>query len=513
MQERLKREFTNRAAIAAMGWWPVLALLFFVACSGPRSAYNPSRKIPAEELRQDFDLMRHLLETYHPSLYWYTPKDSMDLCFEQYRAAITDSMTDTQFGFRIIAPVTTRIRCGHTSFSYSKKHNRFFEDVRIPSFPLFLKIWGDTMIVTSNLDRRDSLLTRGTQVTAINGMDARKLADTLFHYMPTDGYSDNVNQIRLSSAFPYYYRNIMGLQKAYPVSYLDSTGRERYAMLPLFVPKRDTTRHEKGREKAPREKRPDRKERLEFFRSLSIDTARNAAVMSVSTFDDGGNLRSFYKKSFRKIREMGISNLVIDIRNNGGGKVNHYTQLAQYIRNTPFKVADSAYSVRRSFGADGKYFSSRFFNGLGLFFFTSKRKDSLYHFRYWEDHAFKPKKNNHFDGKVWVLVSGPTFSAATLFCHTVHDQENVRLLGEETGGGHHGNNGLMIPNVTLPHTGIRVRMPLFRIVQYNHPPKDGRGVIPDIIVPPSADAVRKGIDRKMQTVLSIIETEGRSKSN
>jgi hypothetical protein len=511
MQERLNRMNRGRVAAWSMWWVPLLACLFLSACSASHSGYNPSHKIPPEELRADFDLMRRLMEKFHPSLYWYTPRDSMDACFEQYRAAITDSMTDQQFGFRIIAPVTTRIRCGHTSFAFSKAHNRFYRDVRIPSFPLFLKIWGDTMIVTSNLNRHDSLVARGTQVTSINGMDARRLADTLFRFMPTDGYADNVNYIRLSSAFPYYHRNILGLQKAYPVDVIDSTGMERHLLLPLFVPQRDTTQGE--RRKKPTGKKPDRKERLEFFRSLAIDTARNAAVMSVSTFDDGGNLRSFYKKSFRKIREMGIGNLVIDIRNNGGGKVNHSTQLAQYIRNSPFKVADSAYAARGSFGSDGKYFSARLFDGLGLTFFTSKRKDGQYHFRYWENHVFKPKTKNHFDGKVWVLVSGPTFSAATLFCHTVHDQDNVRLLGEETGGGHHGNNGLMIPDIKLPNTGIRVRMPLFRIVQYKHPPKDGRGVIPDVIVPPGADAVRKGIDRKMKTVLDIIEQEGKPKGN
>ena len=227
--------------------------------------------------------------------------------------------------------------------------------------------------------------------------------------------------------------------------------------------------------------------------------------MTVNSFDDGGHLRSFFRQSFETIHELGLSNLVLDIRNNGGGKVNHYTQLARYIRRTPFKVADSAYTRQRSFSGDGRYFSSNFFNGLGITFFCSRRADGNLHFRYWEDHVFKPQGKHHFNGKVYVLVSGPTFSAATLFCHTVHDQENVTVLGEETGGGHHGNNGLMIPDITLPHTGIRVRMPLFRIVQYNHPPKDGRGVIPDITVQPSAEGVRKAQDRKMMTVLSIID--------
>jgi C-terminal processing protease CtpA/Prc len=252
---------------------------------------------------------------------------------------------------------------------------------------------------------------------------------------------------------------------------------------------------------APRKSRNDKRT---TYRSMEIDSHNNLAVMYISSFDDGSRLKSFYRKSFRKIKKEKIPNLVIDIRNNGGGKVNHYTQLARYIRHTPFKVADTAYAIRRHFGTYGKYFQQRSINSLGLKVFTSPDTLNRYHFRYWENHAFKPKRQNHFTGQVYVLISGPTFSASTLFCNTVAGQKNVILVGEETGGGHYGNNGLMIPYITLPNTRMRVSVPLFRIVQYNHSEKNGRGVQPDIVVPPAAEAVRNGIDLKMEKVRELI---------
>ena len=105
-----------------------------------------------------------------------------------------------------------------------------------------------------------------------------------------------------------------------------------------------------------------------------------------------------------------------------------------------------------------------------------------------------------------MLINGPTFSASTLFCNVVKGQSNVTLVGEETGGGWHGNNGIMIPDIVLPHTKLRVRLPVFKLVQYNHIPKDGRGVQPDIFIPPIADAVKKGIDRKMEIVKAMIKS-------
>ena len=62
-------------------------------------------------------------------------------------------------------------------------------------------------------------------------------------------------------------------------------------------------------------------------------------------------------------------------------------------------------------------------------FFTRRKPDGYYHFRYFEKHWFKPKKKNHFDGKVYILTGGNSFSATTLFASSLRKQENVIVLG------------------------------------------------------------------------------------
>jgi hypothetical protein len=474
-------------------------------CAAKMHGYTPLKKFAPEKLQEDYDYLRDVMEKFHPSLYWYTPKDSMDLFFETYRSALTDSMTEQQFGFKILAPLTTHVRCGHTSFSFSKSFTRFFKGVQLPSFPLTMKIWGDTMIVTNNLNRKDSILKRGTQISSINGIGPRQLASTMFRFMPTDGYSQNINYIRLSGAFPYYHRNIFGLSKNYTVGYIDSLSNEKKIQIPFYNPQADSSRRPIKGEK-PKTKPPKRtkKEKLEEFRSLEIDREKSTAVIDLLSFDNGYGLKKFYRKSFKKIRKDSLKNLVIDIRSNGGGKVDNYTQLARYIKKESFKVADSAFSTRKNFGKYSSQFQNSFVNSLAMLLFTSRREDARHHFRYWENHVFKPLKKNHFNGNVYVIIGGPTFSASSLFCNTIQGQQNVTLVGEETGGGSYGNSGLLIPHVTLPNTGIRVRIPLFRVVQYNHGPKTGRGVMPDVYVPPMAYAVRQGLDLKMQKVKELI---------
>jgi hypothetical protein len=474
-------------------------------CSASSRGYSPARKFSAEALREDYDLLQDILQKFHPSLYWYTPKDSMDRVFTTYRNAIRDSMTEQQFGFGILAPVTTTIRCGHTSFSFSKQYSNFFRGLPLPSFPLFMKIWGDTMVVLENRNRRDSAFRRGTRITSINGMNAAGLTRTMFQYMPTDGYAENINYIRLSAAFPYYHRNIFGLSRVYRVGYLDSVNHEQVRLVPMYEPMPDTAAGKKTEApKRPKPKKPSRSERLRESRSMVVDTAANTALMEIQSFDNGFGLKKFYRQSFRRLRKESVDNLVIDIRNNGGGKVDNYTALARYLRDKPFKVADTAFTLRKHFRGYGRYFQSNEVNWLAMQLFTSGKKDGVHHFRYWENHVFRPRRKNRYGGSIYLVISGPTFSASSLFCNTMKGQANVTLVGEETGGGAYGNNGLLIPQVTLPHTGIRVRVPLFRLVQYQHPPKNGQGVQPDVLVTPTVEAVTKGTDLKMEKVRSLI---------
>lgn len=484
----------------------LITLLLLTGCAASKS-YNPNRKYTKTELQQDYSLLRNILEKKHPAIYWYTPKDSMDFYFDSLYNKITDSMTELQFGWKILAPLTNKLHCGHTSFGMSKGWNKFIRDKRTPSFPLFLKIWGDTMVVTGDLNRKDSVIKRGMLLTSINGLRNQQLVQRMFQYLPLDGYSENVNYIRISSNFPYYHRNIFGLYKTYNVGYIDSTGKEKIARLPMFNPVPDSPAKRPGIKRVQQiSRREAKKETRESYRSLETDTSSKTATLFLNTFSngDGRHLRPFLRRSFRKMKKQGTKHLVIDLRSNGGGDVSLYVKLTRYIRNTRFKVADSSYAVSKNLAPYTRYIRHGFFTNIGLLFVTKKRSDDKYHFGYWERHFYKPKKGNHFNGNVYVLTNGPTFSASTLFCNAVKGQRNVTLVGEETGGGWHGNSGILIPDITLPITKLRVRLPLFKLVQYNHVPKDGRGVMPDILIPPTVEGVRQNTDRKMEVVKALI---------
>ncbi len=479
----------------------ITIVTLFCSCAASNKNYNPAKKYSAATLQKDYSLLRNILEDKHPSMYWYMPKEKMDAYFDKYYGDIKDSMTEQQFAWHILAPLIQKIHCGHTSVGMSKAYGKWVRGKSIPAFPLYMKIWNDTMAVTANLNyKTDSIFKRGTLVTSVNGIPNKLLIKYMLEFLPEDGYAENVNYIRLSANFPYYHRNVFGLNKIYSVGYLDSTGQEQKVNVPLFVPTKDSLRKDSVIRKERKEEPKENK--LLRFRSLQIGSGKKFALLTVNTFSDG-HLRSFFRRSFRQLRKEKIDNLIVDVRSNGGGRVGLSTLLTKYLSRKQFRIADTLFTPDRGLGRYAKYIRGGVLNNIEMFFISRKNKDGNYHIRRLEKHFYKPK-GKAYTGNEYILTNGPTFSAAALFCSAMKGQDSVTLVGEETGGGWYGNDGIMIPDIILPHTKVRVRLPLYRLVQANHPAVKGTGIPPDVYIGTNYDALINGYDKKLSEVIRMI---------
>jgi C-terminal processing protease CtpA/Prc len=272
-------------------------------------------------------------------------------------------------------------------------------------------------------------------------------------------------------------------------------------MVPVFDPALKDTAKQVARIKPPKE---GTRSHLPFgARFVQIDTSLSSAYMTVHTFARGNKLRPFFRQVFRELKRRNIQHLVVDVRTNGGGDAGISTLLTRYLADKKFKLADSLYAVRRS-SRYHKYISWQPFYWSLMQFVTHKKRDGLYHFGYFERHYFHPKKRHHFNGDIYLVTGGNSFSATTLFVKALQGQNNVKVIGEETGGGAYGNSAWMIPDVTLPNTRVRFRLPKFRLVMDKNLVKDGRGIMPDIQVAPTRETIRRGIDPKAAVIRRLI---------
>jgi hypothetical protein len=480
----------------------ICCLFFGVSTMAQKKLANAPKIAPAK-LLQDLQTLHKVLEQNHPSMYWYTPKDSMDLHFSRALASVKDSMSAWQFR-NVVATYLAQIKCGHTSVHFSPKLTKWYTAFRFPQFPLQLKVWKDSAVVIGNLYAKDSILKRGTIVTSINQLPVSALVDSMYSILSTDGNSINFKSQVLTNNFSSWYKARFGNQDSvYQISYIDSLGNKQTTQIAAYVPpkpKKDSL--SKSNVVSSKTKTPKPAPIKKW--TLLVDSTANTAFMNLSSFS-GKGFRKFIRRSFRTIQNRGVKNLVIDLRSNGGGEIKNSTLLTQYISDHSFKIADSVVAKNRGIR---KIPMSSYLDVMGYalakVMISKKASDGGFHINRYEKHYYQPFTKNHFDGHVYILQGGFTFSASTLFTSPLIKQKNVTIVGEETGGGYYGNSAILIPNIKLPHSKLLFRLPLYRMVMDKTRPKGG-GVIPDVLVEPSSYAIKLGIDNKLEAVKKMIQ--------
>jgi C-terminal processing protease CtpA/Prc len=496
-------------ATRAYNFAPVVIVaiaLYFSSCATAfREDYNPADKIAPEKLQQDAILLRKILEANHPSLYWYTPKDSMDIYFDEATTSITSPLTELQFRNKI-AWLLAKIRCGHTTVRTSKDYTKYYSQHKRPQFPLGIKAWADTLVVVSNAIKSDTVLKRGMLITGINGFTNKAITDSIFQFIGTDGFAENFKYQLASFNFPLFYTLVFGLKDSNFVTYKDASGIEKTAIVQNVVPTQNPGRNRSVNiTPFPKPTRRQQKAARKTNNGPLTFDSTNTAYLRLTSFS-GAGLRKLFRNSFETIQQRNATNLVIDLRENGGGNIGISANLTRYLIQHPFSIADTVAAINRNF-VYHKYIQHAWLYHALMLFTSKKKRDGKFHFGYLEHHVYQPKKDLHFNGHVYIIQGGFTFSAASMFVSHLKGQPNVTVVGEETGGGNYGNSSVFLPTVILPNTRIEITMPVYRIVNNAHYVKDGRGIFPDVFIGPSVDAIKNGVDIKMQKVRELIEAQ------
>ena len=212
-------------------------------------------------------------------------------------------------------------------------------------------------------------------------------------------------------------------------------------------------------------------------------TIDNFAILIVNTFQKSD--KQFFDEVFKKIRKLKTEKLLIDLRQNLGGNRKSSIMLTKYLVDTTFaySILQPKLPTKNYLNRKGKYylFLSKLKYNVGNMF---KKHESEYGNEF--TYSYKPKKQNHFDGKLYVITDGFTASASTMVTSWIKQHTNAIFVGNQASGGYNGNNGGSFPIITLPKSKIEITFPAYRLI-LDKKSENRTGILPDIYVQSNTD--------------------------
>ena len=455
--------------------------------------------------------MRRAIEEAHPGLYRYHSRDSVSRWFDAAEARLTHPMTELQFR-RAVEPAVDRIGCGHTDLYGSKAYVKYRKKHPQRPFPVDAFVVANKLYI-NKIAGVDTTHLRGSELLTINGRPTGTLLSQLYQYISSDGYNQTFKPFVLNNGMLHaYYALAIGPDSTTQQFTLrDSTGKIQsltFLSLPQAKPIKtniDSVAKEvipASRPRKPKPHLPEAKE--EELRTLTFPVRDSSvAVLKVKSFSGGGQ-RAFFRRSFRAIaRHKTVENLVVDVRGNLGGNSTTSIRLASYLIDKPFRAYSQVDAPVRQVSFN-RYLGWKFMRFWIRNFFTYKTPEGTFR-RKGVTGLTKPMAKNGFRGQVFVLTNGGTFSAASIFASLVkHNAARVTVVGRETGGGAYGCNAFTSPYMTLPETGVQLRLPLYKIVLAIPGTDQGRGVIPDVPVAYTASDILNARDLDIEKVYELV---------
>lgn len=515
----------------------LLSIVLFISCNSVKKHNSQvNRPIPAEKLKKDVDFAYNKLKKLQPVLYWYIGKEQLDFKFDSLKTTITKPLTSYEF-YTKITPVLNEIRQGHlgvypNSKMYSKKESKEIIKKGIGPFSQFEFMMFDNHLYVAKNNSIDSTIAVGSQVVTIDSVSTDKLLKKYRKLMTSDGFNTTFYQHQLPKKFSNFYVNENGVKDSllYQFKFKDTLKTvwiTRKKSEKLAEIKKDSvvaklTKEEKKKKALANQKKAKRKStngydftKKEFQRSLSfIEKDSAVAVIKIKSFSIG-NYEPFYKEAFKRIKDNKSKTLILDLRDNPGGRLSEINQLYSFVADSSIAFADKSEVVSKTSFFKRKYFGGSLLTNFAktlayplyasFIYLKVKKEDGKYYYKTSENKA-KPLPENRFQGKMYVLIDGGSFSASSILSSNLKGSKRAIFVGEETGGAYNGTVAGQMPTVVLPNSKVRVRVGLMKIAPHYKTDEEGHGIRPDIEIIPTLEDKITGNDPEMNWILENIKS-------
>ena len=449
------------------------------------------QQIEPKLLQDDFRVLRHALESSDAALYRYTSKVDMDRTFDRAYKQIDHPMTALEF-WGLVAPVVAHIKDGHL-FTYWPT-NILPQFKQLPLFPLTVRILDHRIFVFRDFSSDEHRL-EGVEILSINNVPADRILKKMSTVLTGEDRSKSAAPYRIGNYdfFRWDLYDLLGVASPFHIECRNARGKQKTVIVGKTLPELQAA-------SAARDPQPEATADLRFLDDGKI------AVLTIRSFEqyvdskEKLNIHDFIQQSFERIHEKQSSSLVIDVRDNSGGLDAPGAQLFSYLWDRPFEYyKDKTINAREfdfyKYAPDAKPVPA---------YRVVKKADGKFHYHSDPGLGLQQPGQPHFEGKVFALMNGGSFSTTCEFLSMLPFHNRGLLIGEEAAGGFYGCQCGFRVTLTLPNSGVRVPLGMvtyyYAAADYKHA---SRGMIPDYPVNHTIDDLLAGKDKDMELALSL----------
>ena len=459
-------------------WLKVILLFLLTIRLQAQEPIAPDRIFSPEQLKADIHYLRNKLETREPNLWLYTSRSVMNQYFDSLESSVTVPMTGRDF-YNHISSLASLIKDGHTLILPDKAITDYYRQ-HVSFFPFEIVTEADRIFIVMNFSA-DTSISPGTEILSVNGLSSHSVTDRLMKRMVRDGYNEAYPRWILNNYFRSYYGFSLGFPDSFQLQ-LRSPGGLISTKTIAAVPY-----HELNARKTDRYPAIAARANNEKGISYSFDSVKQVAYLKILSWHNN-ILKKQYHQHFRKeirqfinsLEKSNSKNLVIDLRDNQGGNGENGIYLLQRLLDKPFTYFRSIKKRKGSLQD-----TARLVNSM-------KRLT-----RTWQPARYT------FNGKVFVLTNGGSFSNSGIFASVIQEQKRGLIAGTETGG----NNVILSGGENyciLPNSRVHVFKATHQMIIATEKKNTGRGVIPDIAIQPTLQDQLQHKDVILETVLGLI---------
>lgn len=453
----------------------IIACLFICATTAAGQVFDQHPDYPKyapDLLKQDLDFIFRKYGEVHPDFYKETPKDTVLKMLEVLKSRITAPMTRMDF-ISLFAPVLFHIvKDGHNYVNDADAEMETYKKKGGLFFPLPVNIRNGRIYCNS----LKAAIPFNTEIISINKVSSKDVVGKVLggYNAESESFAETLN----SPGFTWAYWNRYGEFADYQIEYVEEN-RVKTATL-------------KGLPQDELEKLviATQQKNYAFYELPELKTG----VFQFNVCEGLEGFKPFCDSIFTVIKDKKYGNLVIDMRENTGGTTRLGEVLYGYLTDKAISQFDKietriSEEKRREFIDMNRQYAGWFkwyhYLYYPIYIRTDAKRKTIMTAKKGSlaVQYFKPEKPGVspllFNGKVYLLTSEKTYSAAAIFAATFKYYQLGTIVGQETG--ETTNFTANTVDLVMPNTKLVCSVSCARIFMVGWK-DDQHGVIPDDII-------------------------------